>query len=115
VKGNIALVLDKIGKSDSALKILTDLKKRYPDFENLDRNIATIQLRCKRFKEAVETYKSLCEKEPDVADNYYGLAISYYYLGEKDKALFFIEKALEIKPNYPEALFLFKRIKKYKQ
>lgn len=110
VKGNIALALDGIGECDSGLKILLELKKRYPDLENLEKNIGILQLKTKKYKDAVETYTLLCEKEPFLAENYYGLALSYYYLGDSNKALFFVEKAVKLKPDYREAFILLKKV-----
>jgi len=52
-----------------------------------------------RHREAIEAYRRATELDPSLADGYYGAAKSYADLGEYDKAIEHIDKALELSPD----------------
>lgn len=49
-----------------------------------------------KLKEAELKFKELIISQPEHQDGYHGLALTYEKLGQKDKALFFIKKVIEI-------------------
>jgi len=51
---------------------------------------------------AIEDFEFACKKEP-FPDAYYNLGVAYQRKGFKDKAKVAFKKALELKPDYPEA------------
>lgn len=49
---------------------------------------------CSQFEAAELKFKELVMSQPEHHDGYEGLALVYQKLGRKDKALFFIQKAI---------------------
>lgn len=56
------------------------------------------------YKSAIQQYKVALEKKSDFFQAYNGLGISLHRIGDHIASLEAFNRALEIKPNYPEAL-----------
>jgi len=53
----------------------------------------------KKYTESIENYTKAIELAPDIADNYQNRGLTYFALGEKEKARADYKKALELNPN----------------
>jgi tetratricopeptide (TPR) repeat protein len=56
-----------------------------------------------KMKEAIEIFKLNVANFPNSGNTYDSLAETYLEIGEKELALKFYKKALEVEPNYPSA------------
>jgi tetratricopeptide (TPR) repeat protein len=63
-------------------------------------------------KEAIEIFKFNIEAYPKSGNTYDSLAETYLGIGEKELALKFYKKALEVEPNYPNAKVAAETVKK---
>jgi len=86
-QGNYALVLDALGQSLRALKTLLHLQATYPSLTHIDRNIASLQLKCSKFDDALVTYEKLCGQEPQNPEYLYGRGMALYKLGRNEEAV----------------------------
>jgi len=66
----------------------------------------------KRTAEAIEIFKLNIADFPHSANTYDSLAETYLGIGEKELALKFYKKALEVNPNYPNAKAAAETVKK---
>ena len=64
------------------------------------------------YEKAVTGLKEVVEKEPEFAEAWLGLGLSYERLGEKEKAVVALEKALTYKPDDFAAQMALGRVKK---
>lgn len=68
------------------------------------RNVAIMTNKDEIFEEARITYKMLLNYKPEDAENYFGLGLAYRGLNKFDSAIISLEKSLELKPDYVDAL-----------
>lgn len=52
--------------------------------------------------EQIGYWQSVVEKRPDYRDGYFQLSVLSYQIGKKDDAIVYLEKALQIDPNFEE-------------
>ena len=109
-QGNLALAYEALGQPERALKILNDLAEWYPDFRNIKKNIASLQLRSGRFKEAYTSYIRLSKFNRNDPDIFYGLAIALYRLDRGAEAAESLARTLELNPNHKPARDLERKI-----
>jgi tetratricopeptide (TPR) repeat protein len=57
-----------------------------------------IAIELKKYKNALEIFKKALELNPNSIEAFFGLSKSYYFLGQFDESLFYINKCLEIEP-----------------
>jgi len=68
------------------------------------KNVAIISNRDKVFGEALKDYQMLLKYQPAEAEHYFGLGVAYRGLNKFDSALISLGKAIELKPDYVEAI-----------
>jgi len=68
------------------------------------KNVAIISNRDKVFGEALKDYQMLLKYQPAEAEHYFGLGVAYRGLNKFDSALISLGKAIELKPDYSEAI-----------
>ena len=99
----------------SALKQYHELKDMYPDdydFGLGDLNGLGIDLRdVGRLDEAIEIYKLIIEIDPDWFEGYNGIANVYRLKGDKELAIKYYAKSLEVNPNIRYATVISKMLK----
>ena len=54
-------------------------------------------------KKEIESFEKAIECDPDLWAALINLGATYYYSGEKEKAVFYFQHALEVYPQHPEA------------
>lgn len=79
-QGNLALVYDLQGNPSRGLQLLTAIRDVHPAFKNIDRNIASLQLSCAEYADALATYSTLTSRYPEQADFHYGRAVALFQL-----------------------------------
>ena len=57
----------------------------------------------RKYKECIDVFHSVLENEPDNADVYNNMGVSYSCLGEYEKAVNYLTKALELDPELAQA------------
>ena len=106
---NIALAQAQNGKYDEALTTLQTAQVKFPNDKTIKANIKNIDsmksdtlmrnaaalYNKKKYEEAAKIYLSI---DPPTVNTMLGAATSYQELGDKDKAIDYYKKALELKP-----------------
>ncbi len=103
-KGNTALALDACGETDSALSILLSLRKKFPTLENIDRNIAAIQIKKGDYHGALISFTAACDKNPGDAESHFGRGVALYHLKRNYEAAGEFRKAIRIDPKHRQAI-----------
>ncbi|MBN1576995.1 MAG: tetratricopeptide repeat protein [Chitinispirillaceae bacterium] len=109
-RGNLALALDAQGKSGGALELLQALRAQHPSLEHIDRNVASLQLKCGAYNDALASFTAACGVSPADADAHYGRAAALYHLKRTGEAAAALKTALALRPGYREARVLMGRI-----
>jgi len=68
-------------------------------------NLGMLYARKKDYQTAIKWFRLAIGKEPFNAKNYYNLAVAYLQLGQTEKAIPELEKAVELWPEFKEARF----------
>ena len=110
--GNLALVYEADGNPQQALEILAAIKKKHPAFRNIDGNLAALQLKCGKYIAALSLYSQLSQCNPENPDFLYGRGVALFNLNRGEEAADALQRAIELKPAYPEARQLLERIGK---
>lgn len=106
---NLSLVQAQGGNYDGAISTLNMAKSKFPNDKNIKDTLANIggmktdnliqkaseYYINKDFQNAITTYLSI---NPPTVNTILGIATSYQQLGDKDKAIEYYKKALELKP-----------------
>ena len=110
-QGNLALVRDALGDSRTALEILAAIRDAHPSFENIDRNLASLQLKCAKYDDALATYSELTCREPGEPQFHYGRGVALFHLKRALDAENALRKVLTLQPDHQGAQQLLARIK----
>lgn len=110
-QGNLALVYDAMGDPRKALEHLLIVRMKHPAFKNIERNIASMQIKCGKYRQALVTYDSLVMVYSDDPVIQYGHAVALYQTGDRQRAAEACGKALKLRPAYREARELLRTIK----
>ncbi len=85
---------DKGIKLEESLATTTDLKQRTKITDNAK----------KEYEKALKDFKSAASNEPDMYQAYNGMGFAYRKTGDYVKALEMYDKALKLKPGFPDAI-----------
>lgn len=70
-------------------------------------------------EEYIQTYKAILSLDPTNAEGHNNIGVAYYYYGDIDSAYAHLNKALELRKNYPEAInnlgFIYKVAGRYEE
>lgn len=72
----------------------TDLRYYYTEIDCYD-SLAHQELKNKNYEDALKHLLFVSEKLPDFSDFYYGIGVAYFYLKNYDKAIEYINKAID--------------------
>jgi len=92
---NKAVILAKLKKYDEALKLLNKAISVAPDYEDAYIEKAFILIELGNYNEAIEILDNLIQKEEN-AICYYNRACAYALLGNKEKAIMDLKKAIDL-------------------
>ena len=90
--GNLAIIYMYEGNVDSTRMIFKRALSLRPDLENLSINMGAFELSQNNYKNALEAYKNGLYYYPKHQDILYGLAYSFYSIGMKDSAIWYIDR-----------------------
>lgn len=96
IQYKIADLFHQTGKSDDAVKVLKELLKRKPEWEDASILLGDIYQEQERFKEAVSVYLDAIQYHPENYDLYYNLGMVYTRLNDFQSAKEYYEKAAEL-------------------
>lgn len=104
----LALLYSSQNKFDTATTeyelALENASKLEPQNVEIYRNLAAVYLQQKKFSEAEKTFKLILDLSPDDATSYFFLGNISEELGKREFAEKYLSRALELKPDFPEAL-----------
>lgn len=100
---NIALIYISQGKNDEALAAMADARSENPDDLLLIRSEADIYLKMGRMDKYQEVIGQVLEKDPNNPELYYNLGVSADQQGNKDQAVEYYKKAIELNGEYAAA------------
>lgn len=100
---NIALILQKQGKTDEAIIAMSEARKANPKDLNLLLNEAQLYIDLDRMDKFGELMQEAVALDPNNPSLYYNLGVVNFNQGRTDEARKYYEKAIEIKPDYADA------------
>jgi tetratricopeptide (TPR) repeat protein len=98
-------IYTKAGQREEALRVLSDARAKYPKDANLLRSEVNIYLNDGSYDKAESLLLSLTETDPSNESIWFVLGVTYEKLNKKDQEEAAYKKALELKPDYYDALF----------
>jgi tetratricopeptide (TPR) repeat protein len=101
---NLAVALCVQKKYDEAVKHLTKVLELDPEYPNARNSMASAQLSAGRAEEAIGYRNESLQTNKDRAEVYAGIGTAYIQLGKYEAALQNLSRAIELKPDYIEAL-----------
>jgi tetratricopeptide (TPR) repeat protein len=101
----MAEIHTKSGDKDKAMKVLTEARAKYPKDSNLLRTEVNVYLTDNQYDKAEALLKSLAENDQKNETVWFVLGVTYEKLGKKAEQESSYRKAIEIKPDYYDALF----------
>ena len=108
---NIALIHEKEGRLELALKEFQDIIKEFPNFYFSYVEKANILIKQKKISEALKTVEKSLEINANYPQSLYQASLIYYeYQKDYGNAEKFILQTLKNSPQYADALFLASRI-----
>ena len=106
----LAQILDRENKKDTALVMLSQVLKIAPEYVEAKEMIGIIYSEIGRYKEALSIYEELASSSEGTYNTYYNLAIIYWRNGERDKAIKAYNVAVGMNPKLYEAYYALGRL-----
>ncbi|WP_233188708.1 lipopolysaccharide assembly protein LapB [Tenacibaculum sp. SG-28] len=100
---NIALILQKQGKTDEAITAMSEARKANPKDLNLLLNEAQLYIDLDRMDKFGALMQEAIALDPNNPTLYYNLGVVNFNQGRAEEAKKYYEKAIEIKPDYADA------------
>jgi predicted O-linked N-acetylglucosamine transferase (SPINDLY family) len=105
ILNSYSIVLKNIGDYDKALEALNKVIANNPRYAAAYNNLGLIYATEKEdFRKAEQCFKTAIEVDPLVAEYHNNLGSLLYNINRSDEAIIVLKKALEIRPDYPDAL-----------
>lgn len=96
IQYKVAELFNKTGKQNGAVKILQELLRKKPEWQEATLLLGDIFQEQERFKEAVSVYLDAIQYHPENYDLYYNLGMVYTMLNDFQSAKEYYEKAAEL-------------------
>lgn len=100
---NIALIYSSKGENEKALAAIADARKENPNDIVLLRSEADIYLKMKRMDKYQEVITEVLKNDPNNPELLYNLGVSSDQQGNKEQAMEYYRKAIELDPEYAAA------------
>ena len=91
--------------NDKALTYIKEARELYPEDKDLMTEEINVLIITERVEEATQKLTEAIEREPSNPNLHYNLAFLYDQVGETDKSYELYKKAVELKPDYFDAVF----------
>jgi len=101
----MANLYQRMEDQEGYLAIIQEGRKAYPEDADLIVYELNYYLQNKKFEEAKQNLNLAIEKEPDNKQLYFSLGVVYDELGNTEKAVESYKKAIELDPNYFDAVY----------
>jgi protein O-mannosyl-transferase len=102
--GNADIKLQDYVAARSCFENCLKINRQNPYALNNLLYLAQVTNKEKQFKEAIIDYKLLLTYKPEVPEYYYGLGVAYRGMNQFDSAIISLNKALQLKPAYVDAM-----------
>ena len=102
--------LFKIGQSKSAADLLKDALRLSPGFKDAHFLLGIIYHENRLYKDAFRHYREVVSLDPKNHRAYYNLAQLFAETGNPNEALYYLRRALGVKPDYERALNLYSSV-----
>jgi len=96
----------RMNKLDTAMAIVNNGRRYYPDHVGLQFNMALIQMQKQNHAGAISTLKILLKQRSNIYSAHYYLGYNYYVTGQYKLAIESINKALGYNPNFKQSYAL---------
>lgn len=96
IQYKIAYLFNKCGNQNESIKILQELLRKKPEWEDASLLLGDILYEQEKFKEAVNVYLDAINYHPENYDLYYNLGMVYTRLNDFQSAKEYYEKAAEL-------------------
>lgn len=106
----LGLTYIKEGKTEEAIKKLTETLKLDPKFTAASIQLGQVYIKEKKYPQAVEVLNKGIEVDPTIIELHYYLGLAYERKGEKDLALKEYGESLRYAPNYSPAYYRIGRV-----
>ena len=90
---------------EKALPMIEEGLKAFPNDKDLISQRSQLYVETGRTEEAIQSFEKLAKAQPDNALIHYNIAVLCERSDQKEKAAVFYQKALDIKPDYYDALY----------
>lgn len=94
---HVAICIGDLQLANYALKVALQYNKNHFEAQN---NLGVLELRKEDHKKAFSNFEIACQETDYTFEPYYNYSVSNYRLGNLEKALHYINKALEIFPEH---------------
>ncbi len=84
---------------NKAIQLIQTAQQLAPNNYEVNRNLGIVYGLSRQFDKSIPVLHKAIELQPNLAINYIDLAISYYNLGQEEKAKLWMDKALQIDPS----------------
>lgn len=101
---NMTLIYIEKGNNDKAMALMTQARKENPEDVYLMRAEADMSYNMGDLKRYNQLMNQIVATDPDNPEIYFNLGVGSAELGEKENAVKYYEKALELSPDYEAAL-----------
>ncbi len=100
---SIALILKEQGKTDEAIKAMSEARKANPEDLNLLLNESELYIKLEKMDKFGELMSEAIALDPDNPTLYYNLGVVNFNQGRVEDAVKYYKKAIELKPDYADA------------
>ena len=108
---NMTLIYIDLDQTDEAKELLSKARAENPDDTSLMRAEANMAYKLNDLVEYNRIMEQVVASDPTNPELYFNLGVGATGIGQEDKALAYYKKALELKPDYREALINFAILK----
>ncbi len=91
--------------NDKALAVIKEAREKYPDDPDFMKEEINVLILTEKTDEAKEKLEIAIKTEPENANLHYNLAFLNDQIGDREKAIEHYKKAIDIKPDYFDALY----------
>ena len=91
--------------NDKALAVIKEAREKYPNDADLMKEEINVLIIAEKTDEAKEKLEAAIKTEPENSNLQYNLAFLNDQIGDRDKAIEHYKRAIEIKPDYFDALY----------
>jgi tetratricopeptide (TPR) repeat protein len=101
---NLGALYTSLGRFDKAESCFDRVLETLPGNPNVLYNRGIVRIRLKKFDEAIEDFKQVLAASAEDADSWNNLGVATFMKGDPDSSRPYFQKALELVPNFPNAL-----------